>query len=71
MRNKRRFERRFHWERWNIAWWGEFRSMYLGHCGSYEDGYYCEHTPNEHELMRKRADRAATQFANEVCGRLK
>lgn len=68
MRNKRRFDRLFQFHEWWAAYVVEYG---LRHCGSYEDGYYCEHTDAEHEAMRKRQDRAATQYANEVCGRIR
>jgi hypothetical protein len=66
-RDKRRFDRFFHMLDWLSAYNQEFWNP---RCGDYEDGYYCEHTEGEHEAMYRRADRCATQYANEVVGRL-
>lgn len=68
MRNKRRFDRLFRVRMWGDLYWSEYGPV---HCGTYEDGYYCEHTLAQHEAMRRRQDRNAQQYANEVVGRLK
>jgi hypothetical protein len=67
-RDKHRFDEFFQRRRWKKEYWSEYHAT-MHRCGSYDDGYYCTLTTEEHLALWKRNHRQTVQNINEICGK--
>jgi hypothetical protein len=60
-RDKHRFDEFFQRRRWKKEYWSEYHAT-MHRCGSYDDGYYCTLTTEEHLALWKRNHRQTSIF---------